>query len=183
MGDAQLSCSRSERGRLLAKARAALGRCDRREMQELLELLPQDSRKMQAARRRLVQRLADTANPIVEPAVESNTKPHEKESEYAGRASEGYGLPSFEISLADSDFPLLAARRFGTTVEICVCRRHPLVREECTGAKADELCEASRVVLAAWAVLEMEAGTQERRDRIEETRIEFERVLARVAGR
>lgn len=155
---------------LLAEVRQALVRRDVDALTALLERLPDDSKKMKAARAEVRQALTRSPPPtpatVPTPARVMGHVIDERSVAVAVRRTGQMGLMQVLVR--------------GGLVEVIVNRDHGAV-----ALLLDEhgavLQPAAEAIVAAWALLELEAGTAIRRDRLQDVREDLGRVLRRLA--
>lgn len=163
-----------ERRERLEEARKALRVGSATEMRAALDKLPADGFKAAQLRANLQARLTG----------------HQSTSQAVFRAPQGTrepvtiqsgGVKYVLKTISNGAASLFQVRTRGATVEVVVNSAHPAcnaLRDSASGA----LSETGRVALTAWAMLEFEAGSERRRDKVRDIAEAWARILGRVCA-
>lgn len=183
-----------DRKQLIAYARDAIRAKDLAAMRRLLRALPSDSTKMQNLRRdlehqvRILGAQVTQESPLLRPSpspgppavmipdsVEANGAPSRGELMQVKS-----GGRTFYIRYDGSDDKFLRVRVEGGRIVIIVNPDHRAFNALADASNCREVSPNMIAILAAWALLELEAGSEARADKIQEVREDWTRLLRRL---
>lgn len=162
---------RENRKRLLDDARRALRSGDAKQMRAALERLPSSGSKANALRSELRSRLASGRSVI---ALPLSTRAPSSSTGSAVQTTLGltYRFPILHTGTST----LYRVRMHGGVVEIAVNASHrafPLL----VASEGNDLTNFGKSLLIAWATLHLEAGSDKKRERVDDLAAEWARAL------
>ncbi len=174
-----------KRKNLLGEVRSALATGERGQLERLLEVLPEDSRKMREARAEIKRAITLLkSGPAIGPSpppidlAPSGVHPLGPDSLLPTAVNSGQRV---RVALRRGGDDLLRVVVCGCDVEVIVNADHAAAELLLRSDGSNLLQPAAEAFLTAWAILEVEAGTPARRDKLMETRLDLTRVLRRLA--
>jgi hypothetical protein len=159
----------------LDAARTALSSGSVSEMRRALSLLPNTGTKAIELRAKLVSKIA-RSDTLARPIASSAARNVEHASTFA-LASHLYLI---EVRPLGHDAPLLRVQAHGGHVLIDVNQNH--LAFHALSNECGQLSKPVRLLLTGLAVLETEAGSARRRERLADSRLDLDRVLARICS-
>lgn len=170
------SPSRDTRKRLLDDARRALRSGDALQMRTALEGLPASGAKAEILRAELRSRIASGAFVITLPLPARVTSPPPSTA-----VQTTVGLRYRFVITHSGLSTLFRVRLRGAVVEIAVNASHQAFCSLATSSRKD-LSELGKNVLVAWARLHVEAGSEKKREKVDDLAADWARALADVDG-
>jgi len=161
--------SADERKRRLDLARSALRSGSAIELRQALGLLPDDGSKANVLRSAICQRLAEPHGAAV--ASQPPSPSHTGVAIVSGDYRFCFSISDFHVAT------LFVLRPKGGTVEIAINSSHPAF-PHLLADDQEHLCPAAERALLAWVMLLLHAGSEKKKERIEELCAEWAYLLA-----